>query len=71
MKAADLGELLRGLRRARGISQADLAAVLDTNRSRLADIERGKRLEAVAWYFTALERLGCRVIVRSSPPSSR
>ena len=38
-----LGKRIRALRRAKGLTQTDLAVHLDMNRGHISDVERGKR----------------------------
>ena len=40
---AQLGKRIQTLRKAKGLTQTDLAVHLDLNRGHLSDIERGKR----------------------------
>ena len=40
---AQLGKRIQALRKAKGLTQTDLAVHLDLNRGHISDIERGKR----------------------------
>lgn len=62
--AAQLRQLLRSLRKARGWTQADLAKRLDVVQSRVATIERDPGTISVEQLLHILALLGAQMVVR-------
>jgi HTH-type transcriptional regulator/antitoxin HipB len=67
MAAQDLqriGQLIRGERRAQGLTQDDLALLADLSRKTVADVERGKPTVQLATLLQILDALGLNLDVR-------
>jgi y4mF family transcriptional regulator len=58
LTAADLGHAVRTLRRAQGITQAQLAMTAGTNRRFIVDLERGKPTSQLGKALEVLAVLG-------------
>ena len=68
---------LRSLRKSRGLSQAQLGAVLGVGQARIARIERDPTAVSVAQFLALLGTLGVQMVLRSTgsraavePPAS-
>ena len=57
----DLGDLVRRVRTAHGLTQRELAARLGTSQRYLHELEVGKPKRADAHYFDVLHRLGIQL----------
>lgn len=64
--AAQLSQHLRALRKARGLTQRELGAILNLNQSRIAEIEKNPSLVSVEQIFEVLAALGAKVVLRTS-----
>ena len=60
---ADLGRVIAGVRRERGLSQGRLAAELGFERSYLSELESGETTIALERTLRALRRLGAEITV--------
>lgn len=60
---ADLGVLIRALRKAAGVRQDDLAASVGVSKQFATDVEHGKPTAQVGLLLHVLEELGARVEV--------
>lgn len=67
--ASQLGKHLRSLRKARGLTQAQLAEKLGVVQSRVAAIERKPETMSVAGLFEVFAALDVQVVLRDSRPS--
>jgi HTH-type transcriptional regulator/antitoxin HipB len=67
-RGADLGAAMAEARRARGLSQAELAALLGVERSYVAAMERGRTNRLMEHLLRALRRLGAEVVVTWPAP---
>ena len=63
-----LSKHLRSLRRARGLTQAQLAEKLGVGQSRVADIERKPETMSVARLFEMLAALDAQFVLRDARP---
>lgn len=63
---AQLTDHLRALRKARGITQADLGRLIGVSQSRIADIERNPGSVSVTQMHQILSALGGQMILRDS-----
>lgn len=71
--AVQLSAHLRALRKARGLSQLQLGAVLGVGQTRIARIERDPTAVSVEQFLTLLGALGVQMVLRSdaaSPPAA-
>lgn len=59
---------LRALRKSRGLSQAQLGAVLGVGQTRITRIERDPTAISVAQFLSLLGALGVQVVLRSAGP---
>lgn len=66
-----LGEVLRGRRKARGLSQAELAAKLDISQSRLSTLESDPAGLTVDRLLTLASVLGLEIVVQDRTTSER
>lgn len=62
-RGSDLGAAVAEARRARGLTQAELAAQLGVDRTYVAAIERGRSNRLMDHLLRALRRLGAEVVV--------
>lgn len=62
--AADLGELVKDVRRAQGLLQTDLAGLSGTGNRFVVDLERGKPTLQLQKVLDMLDLLGLEVQVR-------
>lgn len=67
--AVQLSAHLRALRKARGLSQMQLGAVLGVGQTRIARIERDPTAVSVEQFLTLLGALGVQMILRSDAAS--
>jgi transcriptional regulator with XRE-family HTH domain len=70
------GRHLRELRLARGLTQQQLAALIDSNHPFISNMERGLTLPGLAMLVRLADALGCNVstlagILDSHPPKSQ
>lgn len=63
---AQFTDHLRGLRKARGMTQADLGRIIGVSQSRIADIERDPGSVSVTQMHQILSALGGQMILRDS-----
>jgi transcriptional regulator with XRE-family HTH domain len=63
----DLGRALASVRRSRGVSQGELAAMLDVHRSYIAELEAGGSVQMLERLLRAFKRLGAEVEIRLPP----
>lgn len=61
---AQLSVHLRSFRKARGLTQAQLGALLDLNQARIAKIERNPRLVSVGQLLQILAALGVQMLLQ-------
>ena len=61
---------LRALRKARGLSQAQLGAVLGVGQTRIARIEGDPAAVSVEQFLGLLGALGVQVVLRSASPAA-
>ena len=67
-----LGEVIRGRRKARGMSQAELAAKLDISQSRLSILESDSAGLTLDRLLAIARVLGLEIVVQdATPPSDR
>ena len=66
-----LGEVLRGRRKARGLSQAELAAKLSISQSRLSTLESDPAGLTVDRLLTLASVLGLEIVVQDRTTSER
>ena len=66
--STQLRQHLRSLRKARGLTQADLAARLGVVQSRVADIEADPSAVSVEQLFKVLTVLNAQLVVRDAAP---
>jgi len=66
--STQLRQHLRSLRKARGLTQADLAARLGVVQSRVADIEADPSAVSVEQLFKVLTVLNAQLVVRDTAP---
>lgn len=64
--SAQLGQLMREARIARGLSQRELAALAGCSQRFLSELERGKNTAEIGKVFDVLEALGMLVDITSS-----
>jgi HTH-type transcriptional regulator/antitoxin HipB len=64
---AQLGDHLRALRKARGLTQRQLGLLLEVDQARISDIEKDPRAVNVAQFFRLLTVLGAQTVLRTSP----
>ena len=62
-RGADLGRAVAEARRARGMTQTDLARDLDVHRAYLAAIEGGRSNRLIDHLLRALRRLGAEITI--------
>ncbi|MBB1626792.1 type II toxin-antitoxin system Y4mF family antitoxin [Achromobacter sp. UMC71] len=62
--AADLGELVRNLRREQGLLQTDLAGLSGSGNRFVVDLERGKPTLQLQKVLDLLDLLGLEVLIR-------
>ena len=62
--AADLGELVRNLRREQGLLQMDLAGLSGSGNRFVVDLERGKPTLQLQKVLDLLDLLGLEVLIR-------
>ena len=67
--STQLRQHLRSLRKARGLTQADLAARLGVVQSRVADIEADPSAVSVEQLFKVLTVLNAQLVVRDTAPT--
>jgi len=60
---ADLGKWLRADRKARGLSQADAAALAGVGLRFLSELERGKATAEIGLVLKVLDRFGLTLVV--------
>lgn len=65
-----LKQYLRSLRKARGMTQADLAKRLGVGQSRIADIEANPGAVSVEQLLQVLARLNAQLVVRDGQPAT-
>lgn len=65
-----LKQYLRSLRKARGLTQADLAKRLGVGQSRIADIEANPGAVSVEQLLQVLARLNAQLVVRDGQPAT-
>lgn len=73
LTAADLGQAVRSLRRAQGITQAQLAMTAGTNRRFIVELERGKPTSQLGKALEVLAVLGAAAEVAvpaGEPPAT-
>jgi HTH-type transcriptional regulator/antitoxin HipB len=58
LKPEDIGEMIRDARKIQGLTQADLAAISNTNRMFISDVERGKATCQIGKVLSVLLALG-------------
>lgn len=63
-----LRQQLRALRKARGLTQAQLGKLLGIGQVRIAEIERDPSVVSVAQLFKLLTALDAQVVLRDSRP---
>lgn len=68
---ADMGELLRHTRIARGLTVREAALLLGQRPDHLELIEKGGRWRSVSSWMSAFQTLGGRVTVKGNPPTLR
>jgi HTH-type transcriptional regulator / antitoxin HipB len=61
---AQLSSHLRALRKAKGLSQAQLGALLGLDQTRIARIERNPAVVSIDQLFRVLSALGVRLVLR-------
>ncbi len=69
-RGGDLGAAVAEARRARGLSQTELAAQLGVDRTYLSAIERGRSNRLMDHVLRALRRLGAEVVVTWPAPDT-
>jgi HTH-type transcriptional regulator / antitoxin HipB len=69
--AGQLPSQLRALRRARGLSQAQLGAVLGVGQARVARIEGDPAAVSVGQFLEVLNALGVRLVLRAEGGAQR
>lgn len=62
--AADLGELVRSLRREQGLLQTDLAGLSGSGNRFVVDLERGKPTLQLQKVLDLLDLMGLEVLIR-------
>jgi transcriptional regulator with XRE-family HTH domain len=67
-RGADLGAAIAEARRARGLTQAELAMQLGVDRTYVAAMERGRSNRLIDHLLRALRRLGAEVVVTWPAP---
>jgi HTH-type transcriptional regulator/antitoxin HipB len=67
---AQLGEVIRGRRKARGLSQAELAAKLDVSQSRLSILESDPAGLTVDRLLAIAAVLGLEIVVQDRTPTA-
>ena len=60
--ATELGRVVQAVRKAQGLRQDDLAAMLPASHTFLIDVEHGKQTAHIGKVLTLLRELGIRVI---------
>ena len=68
--SGQLKQHLRALRKARGLTQAQLGELLGIGQVRVADIERDPSAISVAQLFKLLAALDVRLVLRDQRPDS-
>ena len=68
--SGQLKQHLRALRKARGLTQAQLGELLGIGQVRVADIERDPSAISVAQLFKVLAALDVRLVLRDQRPDS-
>lgn len=58
LKPEDMGAMIREARKIQGLTQADLAAISNTNRMFISDVERGKATCQIGKILSVLSALG-------------
>ena len=74
MRAGDtnsLGETIRNLRIARGMTRAELAETVGISESHLNKIEAGTRQPGIATYQNVMEVLGAEVVIKDDDEKYR
>lgn len=66
--STEMGALIRGVRRRRGLLQADLAGLGNSGNRFVVDLERGKPTVQLQKVFDMLDLLGLEVEVRWKRP---
>jgi HTH-type transcriptional regulator / antitoxin HipB len=62
-----LGDHLRALRKAKGLTQRQLAVLLEVDQARISDIEKDPGAVNVAQFFRLLTALGAQAVLRIPP----
>ncbi len=62
-----LGQAVRHFRERAGLTQAQLAARIDIQRSYLAELEAGKTTEQTRRLVALLKELGARIVIQEAP----
>ena len=62
-----LGDHLRALRKAKGLTQRQLSVLLGVDQARISDIEKDPGAVNVAQFFRLLTALGAQAVLRTSP----
>jgi len=68
--AGQLASHLRGLRKVRGLSQAQLGALLGVGQTRVARIERDPSAVSVAQFLEVLNALAVQMVLHPTGPPS-
>ena len=68
--ATQLAPLLRSLRKAKQLTQADLGAVLGVSGARISAIEQDPGTVSVAQFLHILQALGARISLDSGEPGA-
>ena len=66
-----LGRAVRSIRRARGLTQAELAGLAGVGVRYLSELERGKTTSHLGKALTVLHRLGCRLTLEARLPGAK
>ena len=69
MSPQQIGQLVRGVRRAQGLRQDQLAAAAGVGVRFLVEVERGKPTAQLGKVLAVLDALGCKLRIEA-PPSA-
>ena len=61
LKPKDIGVMIRDARKIQSLTQADLAAISNTNRMFISDVERGKATCQIGKILSVLSALGIAI----------
>ncbi len=64
-----LGDHLRALRKAKGLTQRQLSVLLGVDQARISDIEKNPGATSVAQFVRLLAALGAQAVLRTPPAS--